>query len=392
MDLRWTTKNIGLSVAALAFGLPFPAPALTLPPSGFTTQDFHAKAQADCGAVDVRDSLGGEMKRFFSYPRIEGYFAQDHAQDDDVGLCFAMGSADVLSFQTGTPVSAMNLFLNYENRLDGFDHVWRFFYDLVSPDASPIADGGFANVALRQSLAASGYGMCQELAVPSNHRGDIDFDFPDAILGLQGAMRLAEQGDAGFRGAVRGTKLVRAFTGLAGSEGEAERRLEDLVWSGTQAGHSALQILTAASDQACVGRKIASNADPNAVVSFNHNDSDIFGPIDGQLDLVRRGRPRPNMPAIMYDTGFTRHSRSPNPTRRLFGSHVSPVIGRAWNKRRNLCEYRIRDSLFGTACAYYNEKNVRCVGDGTFWVSDAVLWDMTTFVTYIDQRPGGERR
>lgn len=334
---------------------------------------FRARTRAECRDVDVLQTMSPELKEFFSKPRYQGHVDSDPKKDQSVGDCFAIGAADILSYVTGTPVSALHLFFKYEQDLDFFGRAWRW---LVNDHEPEIFDGGFVNEALTYSLKKDGYGICPESVVASSHP---ELVLPNVFSELKLALSLAKEGKP-FRDALESSQVQQLFPSLAPSPAETFDRIERELASAAREDQNMRDLLARLSDLSCQDRMIQTQISPDAIQTHGHDDSDVLTPIDRQLDHL----PRPNLPSILYDTGYTRVDRSPMWIDHWIGTHVSTITARRFNEKTGTCEYRVRDSLFGTSCESYKAKYVTCNGDGTFWVSDRTLWEMTAFTTSID--------
>lgn len=344
---------------------------------------FRPRTEAECTDVDLRDSMSPELRRFFSHPRWEGHYDTDYTKDHSLGYCYAMSSADLLSYQAGRPVSAMHILLEYSKELPFTGRAWRWVGQLFDTD-SPILDGGTAYGALRLSLRSDrqGIGICPESAVSSTH---FDLDQPNAFTNLKWALQLAKEGSPYYRDYLEASLMEKFFPRLGPTEVATRRRIESELLSSARNDERLIDLLAHLSELSCQGRMIPPPARPEDIRSVGQVDGDVLATIDAQLDR----RPRPGMVSIMYDTGYTRSGLAPHFTPHFFGSHLSPIIARRFNEGTGRCEYRVRDSLFGVACDSYNPRNVRCNHDGTFWVSDKVLWRMTSWATYFKNPPSG---
>ncbi|MNJ91058.1 hypothetical protein D3C87_87020 [compost metagenome] len=62
------------------------------------------------------------------------------------------------------------------------------------------------------------------------------------------------------------------------------------------------------------------------------------------------------------------------------GFHASSIVSRRWNRKKNTCEFEIRNS-YGSECSYYKEV-LEC-SEGNIWVSEDLLSEMILHTTYL---------
>jgi hypothetical protein len=85
----------------------------------------------------------------------------------------------------------------------------------------------------------------------------------------------------------------------------------------------------------------------------------------------------------MYAPYFTRKASPFYPFRESIGAHVSTVLGRRYDKRKQECQYLVRDS-FGSNCEQYRlGDNVRECHEGYLWIPENVFMDMIASISYV---------
>lgn len=99
--------------------------------------------------------------------------------------------------------------------------------------------------------------------------------------------------------------------------------------------------------------------------------SGIFNRINEQLDLGR-------IVGLDYDARILENKDHRGV--KLTELHTSSIVGRRWNRDKNICEYRIRDS-HGVQCSRY-DREYECQ-QGNIWLSESQIYGSMTSVVYM---------
>lgn len=342
------------------------------------TIKFRAVDEKDCSAVDVRDFASPELAQQMRQPENQG----------NSGICFAITSSTLWSYQKGVYFSGLHKWSQYDHRLNFIDRSWRYA-SRVAGENTIVLDGGMLRDAILESQEDEG--LCLNSAVLTT--------LPEDLAGNEKTPRLsdykvlnkalADRESDKFEERVLKSRFPRYFPSLTTDYILQVLKSNKKIKTVPQA----IYILGKA---ACKENMISLKDEKVEVVTRQAGVNYLLDYVNEQLSKTK-----PNMVGMMYDASTTIGSGRAGPLAHMIGVHVSPIIGRAFNQQRGYCEFLIRDSfgmnkdqyitgLFGSGKKDGYEKMIRPNGDGTFWISDVDLFQSMASISYIV--PQGEKQ
>ena len=314
--------------------------------SGLTFANPHERkldgfklSKEKCTDIDIRDKATPEIKEHYSNPIDQG----------NIGWCYGYSATDLLSFEVGKPLSPTHVSSIYNKSIRS-NLFWKAGYNIMRLFGDrQIYEGGFSNKAAREGIKASpicGYDVKDEKS-----------DFVEIL----------EE--------VRSRVINKEF-----DEDLACKVLNELVPS----------IDTKSEDfmKEFINRDLNDTLESMLRKSCQHLIEipkkevkmywpPVFYSKSGQRKyaekingILNQGKPL----SVAYNTSHI----SPS----IRGFHASTVIGRRWNNNR--CEYNIKNT-WGRLCGPDVYKaDIECnEDDGSYWVKDETLFDMSLNFTYL---------
>lgn len=307
---------------------------------------------SSCYDVDVRTKLSEEKKQFFSSSRNQG----------DTNWCYAYTTADLLSFETEQPVSAMQIAVNYNSRLSSFDRLWRKIESWISNYELAIWDGGFVSVALKAIMKQDYPGVCSEKALPSSIGTE---NFKKTMADLKNFIVTKKLLDENLLQEISRIFVKLPVDQLKASLEEAQKNNMSIDELMKRLVHSA-----------CQGHYF--NLKKKKVKNYNRWFANLQEVLSRNLNQMRPM-------GLIYDSTYS-HKVLPEEKTILTGmvpDHATIAIGRRWNNEAHHCEILIRDS-FGNKCDKLDLNKVICNQDGTFWIREKDLIDALFFTSSLN--------
>lgn len=320
----------------------------------------HAYSQGtnpDCADADVSDK-NPKLREMFSTPR----------NQDSIGWCYGFSAADLISAELGESVSAFHSSAIYNKHIDNNflektnTKLQQFFSN--SSELKQVYEGGFVGAAIAYAVKEGS--ICTEKAMP--YDADYSGQVMKLVKDLEFLKTLVENSKLSENdiceevkskipvslSILPNTKYLDVYHALL--KGELNQELEKMI------------------SKSCAGNKLAV---PKFKVKhlyppmIDHNtdwESERTKYFKKIGDLLAIGKPI----AIDYELSHVSSQK---------GAHVSVVVAKRWNRNKNKCEYKIRNS-WGQSC--YLNKNVECVREeGSFWVDEGIFYEMVSDITYI---------
>lgn len=296
--------------------------------------------QADCSNTDIRETNpriknNPELKEHFTVPR----------NQDSIGWCYAFSAADLMSAETGVPVSSVHASALYNKKIQNnfFLRIGYRIGDLFREGyLDQVYEGGYASWALKELIKNKA--VCKEEDFPfdQNHT----YETMMMIRDLEALKEKVKAKDLLKEEVCQELDLLLPYYEIVSID--TEKIAASLVTENLNLTLEKLSQELCKDDMLAVPKlKVKSAGVPN-----NKKRAKRF--LQSMNSVLEGGRPI----EFSYNTKhFAIHS----------GQHSSILIGRRWNNGR--CEYRVRNS-WGQSCASYKD-NVDCDYEtGTFWVSD----------------------
>lgn len=299
---------------------------------------------------------------------------------DSLGWCYAFASADLLSYELGKEISAVDIANAHNN-----GKLSKIF---LGTEESEL-ESGFNDQAIE---AAMERGLCLESQVTSD-----DYNFSKSSHNLKKELvateelyrlykkRTSNPGRLWGRNTKTGRELDEAindfYTDLQCRKIESE--WEEL-FPGLEFNELVETLAEASSVNSFIDGLIAKSCKPrlqvgedipeikiNTMSSFSifTNKSELLDKVDEELE-------KDNLPLVDYmsDVLYDRHKSDD-------GEHSSAVVARKFNEETGSCEYLVRNS-WGTGCFGY-DRDYECE-EGNIWVPREYLERSAFRVTYVE--------
>ena len=340
-------------------------------------------SQSDCTNKDiVRDIFKNpdrstESKRtlskLFSTPRNQG----------NVGWCYAFTAADMLSIEIGTPVSPMHMAALYNKQEYNDPSIISFLNrkatGLMREDEGELYEGGHIHDALEYSIENGR--ICTEAQMP--------FERPSRLKSgrlspINSGMMITWLNDIRDDIENKVMSFEEACSKLEGMFINPVMNLSSFI-NETITAETAAHILlsqnlnnsfeefieeTCGDSQAPIESSLSVHSHWNITISGRRTFLQKLN------DLLNRGKPI----GLEYREGHVLEHGNFN----LAANHASVLLARRWNNEKQVCEFKIRDSKGRNSCDIYKE-GIDCNDrEGTFWISDEELVQMTQKFTWID--------
>jgi hypothetical protein len=316
----------------------------------FTVFNYQNSYATSCSEVDIRD-IKPELKEMFSTPR----------EQHNSNWCYAFTAADLISAEAGKQVSAAHAGAIY-NKSMAINPILnlqaRFSRAFSKNQYKDIYEGGYTDRAIKA--------IVKEKTVCSENKMSFlkNFAFVEDLNDLQINLKAKSNPMTPEAGLVKLSELLRGYN-YPHSDPEATltevrtRNLNIVVEKIFRDNCS--DLISASYTVHKLDKPLESvSADSNGFLT-----KEYFATIDKQLEI---GKPI----GLAYSTRFVRKEKG--------GSHASVITARRWNN--GTCEYKIRNS-WGKTCEYY-KKEIDCIEDeGSFWVSESLLSQMSDTIFYI---------
>lgn len=311
-----------------------------------------------CSTVDIREK-STTLARILSVPRNQG----------PIGWCYGFAAADLLSAEVGEEVSAAHVSSIYNKRVAS-NFFWRIGYSIgdlfKKDDLGEVFEGGFIGRALKNTLAAGS--VCRELEMPYDKKYLGQFrDIMRSLDGLSDRLERETVSKAEALSELRSLLGRDQFPGV-----DHETVLGDIQKKNLNKVVEEIMRVSCAENLVPLPRmKVKSANKPR----LNQDSQERFESSVRKIgkfyrllnDRLDAGKPV----GISYNVKLVTEQS---------GGHASVIVARRWNKGQ--CEYRIRNS-WGDSCRSYRE-GIECdAADGSFWVSDDILYKMTKSITFI---------
>lgn len=320
--------------------------------------------EAQCTNSDIRNTNpliknNKAMRDFFTTPR----------NQDSIGWCYAFAAADLLSAETGTPISSMHASLIYNHSLKS--GILNYLSNLFDSDlpTKPMSDGNFVMVEegghmdeAVNAIRKKGQ-VCSEKSLPF-----------DQHLGKSTMELIKKMEEIKLRAMNKklNEKLVcEELSKILPTYGIKTNDYESIS-------HSLLnqdinKTLDLMAEQNCGNnliriprRFVRTIYPPTLRRQYRSMGTLFFTQIN---ETINKGRPLSMSYDVKSVAGFK-------------GSHANIITARRWKNGR--CEYKVRNS-WGASCAYYN-KGIDCVREeGAFWLSDEKLLSIATKIQYLTE-------
>lgn len=310
------------------------------------------RSPQSCSSVDIRARM----------PQVRN--------QGETGWCYAFAAADLLSFHTGEPVSAIDLAVRTQARLGTAEH--RASLRQRGPECYlPLADadtGGEVADAMTTAIQHGGY--CSEADIPATE------NFVEHIKTLENLRRRT--------GTIRRTspEARQALASLFPNR-DVDQMADIFARSRVQD----WRVYQDLARRACANnRKPVRN--PPQIRSIETTSSAEKQRAQRVMDrLLTQGQP------VAYSAYFVFQGDSVFMDRyRSSDAHAMTIVGREWNPRTGACEYIVRNS-YGTGCNYDWQQNGRTISEspyrcenGHIWVPESVLMSAMMQVDWIDGR------
>lgn len=306
--------------------------------------------ESRCGTLDIVPNMNKELESFFSTPIDQG----------NLGWCYGLTAADLMSAEIGRPLSAAHISALYNKTAEGNFFV-RSIRDLLKSSPTDLYESGEIKSAIEN---VSGKKVCLEddMAYFNNSwRG-----LHSALLGLDRGRKAMLRGKEGL--ACR--EIANSKT-LINLEGSIREIMEVLDHYKLNEGIAKLMAQQCGDKKISVPRMKVRNfrmpkRGTNEELSVKLEK--LFGKIEKKLENNKPvGIAYEAIQVSRYDT-----------------KHASSVIGRKWFNGR--CNFKIRN-YWGDNCFKYNRKEISACkheDGGAFWVSDQKFFEMVYKVTLIE--------
>lgn len=285
-----------------------------------------------CSDVDIRDKHPA-LKEHLSTPLDQG----------SIGWCYGYSAADLLSVETGVPLSPSHVSSIYNKSIRS-SLFWKIGYDFMNLFSNREAyEGGFIGKATVEAMEDS----------PICKYNDID-RYIHRIGLLEVAKYMVETKEISEDAAC--TIVQNALPNL---NVKSESFMKEFI---TKNLNDTLEGLLR---QNCEAVDV-----PQRKKKVLYKPI-LFGKekyVQNVNKLLDQGKPL----GVSYNVSHI--------TNKLSGYHASTVIGRRWNNGR--CEYNIRNS-WGRVCIY--KQGIECnPDDGSYWVKDEDFYKLALNFTYLE--------
>ncbi len=339
--------------------------------------------QSDCTNKDVvkeiiqnpyrSEESKEELRKLFSSPRSQG----------DKDWCYAFTAADLLSAEIGISVSAMHMAALYNNREyndpDVFTFIGRSIKEILEsfPDKEKeLYEGGIIRNALE--YAVQNGKICKQSDMPFNSNSGLNkilshIEATEFINHLNRIKNDINNKTKSFEEAC--TELQNLFQNPII---EFSNFLNETI-SAERAAHILLSENLNTSFEKFIAESCGNNQIPvdHQLTVHSHRNIDLAGNrlfFQKLNEIMDRGK----LVGIKYNPNYTNKNQHFNP------SHASVIIARRWNSKKQICEFKIRDSREKNSCGLYKE-SIECDNEeGAFWISDEDLIKMTQKFTWIE--------
>ena len=315
-------------------------------------------SEKECAPTDIRDH----------HPHLKEHFSNPQDQDS-VGWCYGYTAADLLSVDTGEPVSAIHVSSIYNKNITK-NPVMKLGYNigrLFMKDAyKEVFEGGYISSALKDAMKSKE--VCSDKNLPYytlySHEANA------LIRSIEAVKKSYKEASITEANACEMIENRLGFS-MLGVYADKDKVIASLLNDNL---NTALENLVR---ENCKGRMITlkeksvrelskprESTERNIGLSYEARVKDYLKEVN---HILTSGKPL----GISYNV---KHIAKKS------GLHASTVIARRWNNGR--CEYKIRNS-WGSSCAAY-KKEIQCESsEGTFWVNDETFFKMANGLTFI---------
>lgn len=314
-----------------------------------------AMAHEKCSTIDVRENMNPALQKKFSTP----------SQQGTIGWCFGFTAADMLSQETGVPVSALHTSSYFTTQMSGIGKAFRFL--VANPD---MPEGGLLDDALEVMYKRGS--VCSDAGARSSSRiilrlgsQPIAWDVDDFALYIR-KYREGKCDDTCRSLLMQASTLYFKNIPLKEASDIFSRRdlsIEEAVYM--------------AFNRSCQGHET-----PLKKVNFRVREArkslangDVYpNPAGDVLGVINEGLERGKLVGLEYYSSgvVAKHG--------IDSWHTSSIIGR--EKKGNKCYYKVRNS-WGASCPY--KKGVFCnSADGTYMVEARQLENMSMRALWLD--------
>ena len=304
----------------------------------FTLEQAHASpyklTQSQCADVDIRIGKPQAIKDFLSKPADQG----------DIGWCYGYVTTDLLTVETGSPLSVSHISSNYIKSIRSNPTLTREYDSITDSTSFGIYERGQVDKAVQMAIKYSPICIHNDLDLNLFWVKDIDWihrEFKEKQIKNKTVCETIQ---------FYMPNLDYSLTNFM--EQYIAKNINDDL-------------------EPMIRKNCPTKIDIPRVEAKVINKPKVFGKdkyVKIVNELLNSGKPL----GIDY--------RLENITK-LEGLHASTVIGRRWNKGR--CEYNIRNS-WGHTCEPYN-KNIECnKEDGSFWLEDQDFFLFSENFKYLE--------
>lgn len=314
----------------------------------------------DCSPTDVRDH----------HPNLRDHFSRPQDQDS-IGWCYGYAAADLLSVETGEPVSAIHVSTIFNKKI-AESSLWKFGYSIgnlfMENTFSSVYEGGYIRSAVLDAMKNKS--VCSDKDLP--YYTDYSSDIHGLIKSIEIIKRQLKEE------ALTETKACeiiedRLERSIFSTKRERDKILASLIYDDLNVALEKL-IRTNCEDRklSLSKKKVRELSKPHRRGRDRHASREYLSDLASYKkevnDVLSKGSPL----GISYNVKYV----TP-----MNGNHASTVIARRWENGR--CEYKIRNS-WGQSCHSY-QSDIECNGsEGSFWVDDEKFFKMASGLTYID--------
>ncbi len=290
-----------------------------------------------CSDIDIRDMASPEIKEHYSQPIDQG----------SVGWCYGYTASDLLSFETGKPLSPTHVSSIYNKDIRS-NLFWKAGYNIFRMFMGrEVYEGGFPGKAARVAMEAS----------PICAYSPRD-DYPRFIGVFEMIKERVKKKEISKEEACDLMEFA-----LPSLDTKTTNFMEDFI------NNDLNDQLEGMIKQSCsplinVPQRTVKTLTPPFFPTNNGKRKYA----DQLNDVLNQGKPL----SVSYSVGHI--------TDKVRGFHASTVIGRRWKNGR--CEYNVKNT-WGRVCSLY-KANIECnQDDGSYWMKDEDFFDMSLNFTHL---------
>lgn len=330
-----------------------------------------------CSDLDIRDKMKSEdLKEHFTRPRSQ----------DSVGWCYAFVTADLLSVETGVPLSSTHVssisnasiykeaLKNEEDRFYIYKVFDRTMDKASNPKFKSIVEGGSIYWGVKDSVTKGS--LCSEKELPFDENGP-ESTKADLITNIENIKRLQM-----LNTPTLACQRAKSLIDVLDLNASADEIYKLVLVNNVNIAFEQLASMSCV-DPIKLNKSIKVTYEeipkPNlekrsrsrlGQKSLKRDKKKIVKAFEKIESLLSIGRPVGISYNVSHITAFE-------------GWHGSSITGRRWNSGR--CEYKVRNS-WGKDCSSYNYLSIiECNREeGSFWVTEQKLYEMVEGITYID--------